>query len=94
MGVMTRVELEAAMKTGANLSGADLSGVNGLVVLGPGDYGCLIYVVRFPDGKVRVMAGCHWFNEAQAEAHWAGRKDRAITWHLVRADIAALCMEA
>ncbi len=73
-----REAVEAAVKDGANfyganvaradLYGAELSGAEGIVHVGPVDRWDM-YAVRWPDGP-RIKAGCRWFTVGEAREWW------------------------
>ena len=62
--------LYGANLSGANLYGANLYGAEGIVEIGGEDWS--VYVIRWPDGVIRIKGGlCRWFKTiSEAEKHW------------------------
>jgi len=69
---LSGANLSGVNLSGAYLSGADLSGAKGIVfVYGFDKRGYTLYRVQWADGP-RFRAGCRFFAEAEARAHWGG----------------------
>ena len=74
-----KVCIEAAVKSGANLSraylsGAYLSGADHAIHLGyPNDWSAFAWL---KENVIHVQIGCHDFTLAEGRAYWAGKDNR------------------